>query len=289
MIRLFAVILLSSVAFAQSPAPAPATSRALPDAMPAPAVAPPSKDLPPDPKGPSTVIGGLVRKVDPIRDQLILKVPGANQNIKILYDERTQVYRNGQRISVLDLKPEDHASVETALDGDAVFAVRIHMLTDQPQGECDGQVLSYNARNGELVVNSSLSPESVRIRIPAGIQIVRVGQADFTSGQRGIDDLMRGALVDVKFQPGYNGLGVASHIDVLATPGSTFVFSGDVEYLNLPGREIAIVDPHDERSYRFAFSPSQAATVGELHPGSHVRVTADFDGTRYSANQITIE
>ncbi|HTW49048.1 MAG TPA: hypothetical protein VMD92_13940 [Acidobacteriaceae bacterium] len=287
MIRLLALVMLSSsVAFAQSSVPVPSSA---PEAIPVPAVAPPSKALPPDPSGPSTVIGGEIRSVDPVRDQIALRVFGGSRTMKILYDERTQVYRNGQRISVLDLKPEDHASVETTLDGDNVFALRIHMLSELPQGECDGQVLSYNPRNSEMIVNSALSPQSVRIRVPAGTPVVRVGQPDFTAGQRGIDDLMRGSLVDVKFQPGVNGLGVAARIEVLATPGSTFVFSGDVSYLDVPGGQLVIVDPRDNRSYRFAFNAWQFTVARQLHQGSHVRVTASFDGSRYRADQITIE
>jgi Domain of unknown function (DUF5666) len=286
MTRLFALLMLSSVAFAQSSVRAPLTGQ---DAIPAPAVAPPSKALPPDPAGPSTVIGGLLRNVDPVRDQITLRVYGSSQTMKILYDERTQVYRNGQRISVLDLKPEDHASIETALDGDNIFALRIHMLSEQPSGECDGQVLSYNERSGELLVASALSPQSIRIRIPAGTPVVRIGQTDFTASQRGIDDLMRGSLVDVKFQPGQGGVGVASRVEVLATPGSTFVFRGDVSYLDVPGGQLVIVDPRDNQSYRFAFSAELLAGVRQLREGSHVRVTAGFDGTRYRAAQVTIE
>lgn len=285
MIRLIAFVMLSSMAFAQSSVPA-TTSQ---DAIPAPAVAPPSKALPPDPKGPSTVIGGLVRNVDPVRDQLTLQVSGGNQKMKVFYDERTQVYRNGQRISVLDLKPEDHASVETTLDGDNVFALRIHMLSDQPAGDCDGEVLSYDSRNGELLVNSALSPQSIRIRVPAGTPVVRVGQTDFTAAQGGINDLMRGALVDVKFQPGGNGLSVASRIEVRATPGSTFIFTGDVSYLDVPGGQLVIADPTGDQSYRFAFSGLPQDTVRQLRQGTHVRVTAGYDGTRYRATQITIE
>jgi hypothetical protein len=286
MMRIFALVMLSSVAFGQSSVPAPAPA---PDAIPAPAVAPPSKALPPDPAGPSTVIGGVLRNVDPVRDQISLRVFGGKQTMKIFYDERTQVYRNGQRISVLDLKPEENASVETALDGDNVFAVRIHMLSEQPEGECNGQVLSYDSRDGELSVNSALSPQPIRIRIPTGTPVARVGQNDFVSGQRGIDDLTRGALVDIKFQPGQNGIGVASRIEVLATPGSTFVFSGNVSYLDVPGGQLVIVDPGDSQSYRFAFSAELLALVRQIHEGSHVRVAADFDGTRYRATQITIE
>jgi hypothetical protein len=286
MIRLISIVMLSSVALAQSPLPA---SNSTQEAIPAPAVAPPSASLPPDPAGPSTVIGGLVRSVDPVRDQLSLQVSGGSRTIKVFYDERTQVYRNGQRISVLDLKPADHASIETTLDGDNIFALRIHMLSELPEGECDGQVLSYNPRNGELVVNSALSPQSVRIRVPAGTQVVRVGQPDFTAGQHGLDDLMRGALVDVKFQPGTNGLGVASRVEVRATPGSAFVFSGDVSFLDVPGGQLVIVDPSDNQTYRFAFSASQFAAARQLHQGSHVRISADFDGTHYRVAQITIE
>jgi hypothetical protein len=286
MIRLLALLMLSSVAYAQSSVSPPNSAQ---DAIPAPAVAPPSKALPPVPPGPSTVIGGEVRSIDPVRDQLTLRVFGGSQNIKVFYDERTQVYRNGQRISVLDLKPEDHASVETTLDGDSVFALRIHMLSELPQGECDGQVLSYNERNGELVVNSALSPEAVRIRVPYGTQVERIGQADFTARQRGSDDLIRGSLVDVKFRPGTDGLSVAVHIDVIATPGSVFAFSGDVAYLDFRGGELVIVDPHDNQSYRFAFSASQFPESRQLHQGSHVRITARFDGAHYRATEITIE
>lgn len=286
MIRLFALLMLSSVALAQSSVPAPNTAQ---DAIPAPAVAPPSRALPPEPPGPSTVIGGLLRNVDPVRDQITLQVFGGGQRMKILYDERTQVYRNGQRISVLDLKPEDRASIETTLDGDNIFALRIHMLSDRAEGECDGQVLEYNTRNGELVINSALSPQSIRLRVPAGTPVVRVGQTGFTADQRGIDDLLRGSLVAVKFEPSQSGLGVASKIQVLATPGSTFSFRGEVSYIDFPGGQLVIVDPSDNRSYRFAFSADQLATVRQLHEGSNVRVNAGFDGSRYRANQITIE
>jgi hypothetical protein len=286
MIRLIALAMLSSVAFAQSSVPAPNPTQ---DAIPVPAVAPPSKDLPPNPAGPSTVIGGEIRSVDQVRDQLTLRVFGASQTMKILYDERTQVYRNGQHISVLDLKPEDHASIETTLDGDNVFALRIHMLSELPQGECDGQVLSYNPRSSELVVNSALSSQPVRIRVPAGTPVVRTGQPDFTAAQRGIDDLARGTLVDVKFQSGLDGMGVAARIEVRATPGSTFVFSGDVSFLDVPGGQLVIVDPSDNQSYQFAFNASQFPAARQLRQGTHVRLTASFDGNRYRATQITIE
>src|SRR5271165_6578305 len=55
--------------------------------------------LPPLPGGKSTVLGGSIRGVDPVRDQLVLDVYG-EKPMKVLYDERTQIFRDGKRISL---------------------------------------------------------------------------------------------------------------------------------------------------------------------------------------------
>src|ERR1700744_99168 len=65
------------------------------------------RQLPAPPRGKSTVIGGEIRSVDPVRDQFTLKVFGAKP-IKILFDERTQVFENGQRVRLFDLHPVTH-------------------------------------------------------------------------------------------------------------------------------------------------------------------------------------
>src|SRR5438445_8913653 len=56
--------------------------------------------------GRSTVMGGEIQKVDLVRDQLALKVAGGH-SINILFDERTQVYHDGKKMSVLNLRPEE--------------------------------------------------------------------------------------------------------------------------------------------------------------------------------------
>jgi hypothetical protein len=286
MISLIALVLAGSIAIGQSSIPAPAPTQ---DAIPAPAVAPPSKNLPPMPPGKSTVMGGEIRNVDPVRDQFTLKVFGGNQTIKILYDERTQVYRNGDRLSVLNLKPDDHASIETTLDGDRIFALRIHMLSALPQGECQGQVINFNPYKGELTLNATLSRESIRLQVPPGTPVVRSGQTEFAAGQRGMEDLERGALIDVKFQASTSGRGVATHIDVLATPGSAFTFSGMISTFDAHEGLLVIVDPKDNQSYEFYFTPGLFSASRQMHDGASVRVTAHFDGSRYVASEITME
>src|ERR1039457_1341407 len=56
-----------------------------------------SSALPSAPRGKSTVMGGEIRKVDPVRDELILGVFG-QRPIKILFDERTKVRSEERRV-----------------------------------------------------------------------------------------------------------------------------------------------------------------------------------------------
>src|SRR5580658_8877449 len=122
------VAVLSSVAFAQSSSGGSKSAQD-PSARPAPAmeIALGSlPDLPPMPRGKSTVIGGAIREVDRVRDQFTLNVFGGRA-LKVLFDERTKVYRDGIKSSIRDLHAGDHVSVETVLDGTTVFARSIHM------------------------------------------------------------------------------------------------------------------------------------------------------------------
>lgn len=280
----------SGVATAQSAQQTPKTTpNPLESAIPAPAVAPPARNLPPPPPGNSSVIGGEIRKVDPVRDEITLRLFGSNDKMTVYYDERTQIYQNGRRMDVLDLKPASHASVETTLDGTKVFALRIHMLSTVPEGQCQGQVDRFNPSSRNLVVVSSLSHQPVRIEVPLDTPIVRVGQKEFAAGGSGIGDLMRGSLVSVTFQPGAGGRGVATHIDVLATPGSAFTFSGQISLLDFSSGRLVIIDPHDNQTYNFHFDPYRLHNAHQLHEGESVKVTAEFDGNRYEVTDLAAE
>ena len=78
--------------------------------------------------------------------------------------------------SSTDLGPEDHASIETVLDGTNVFALSIHMLSQSPEGECQGQILNYDPSTGELTLSDVLSREPIKLRVPAGTSVVRWGK-----------------------------------------------------------------------------------------------------------------
>src|SRR6516162_5559206 len=104
--RIFAAIMLSSVAISQlSFAEAKTEQTADKQFIESPDGAAGSlPSLPPIPRGKSTVLGGFIQNIDPVRDQLTLSVSGGKQRMKILFDERTQVYRDGARVKLGDLR-----------------------------------------------------------------------------------------------------------------------------------------------------------------------------------------
>lgn len=252
--------------------------------------------LPPLPAGKSTVIGGSIRDVDFVRDQFTLKVFGGH-SMKILFDERTHIYRDGIRTSLRDLHPEDHASIKTTLDGTSIFAINIHILSKSPEGECQGQVLNYDRKARVLTISSVLSREQIELRVPTNTPIVRIGQArqdqaassSSDAASAGFDslDFVKGTLISAKFVSDNKGRGVVSQIAILATPGSAFVFSGNVISIDLHSELLVLVDPRDDKTYQIFFDPSLFPVSRDIHEGAHVTVTTKFDGVRYVARAIT--
>jgi hypothetical protein len=241
--------------------------------------------LPPAPPGKSTILGGEIRFIDPVKDVIVLRIFGRGP-VKILFDERTQVFRDGKKIPLHDLRPSDHASVQTVLDGTDIFALSIHILSQTPQGDYQGRVLSYNPASTELMISSITSREPMKLLVPATTRVVREGQPGFTSGQRGLGDLVHGSLISVKFEPDRSGRGIASEIVVLATPGSQFVFSGSITDLDTHNGMLSILDPRDDKSYRISFSSSRQPVSRNLHTGDRVTISAVYDGIHYVAQSI---
>ena len=66
------------------------------------------------------------------------------------------------------------------------------------------------------------------------------------------------------------------------------MFTGNVVFLDLHTGSLALVDPRDDKRYEISFDPNRFAISREVHEGSDVTVTANFDGTRYSASAVTV-
>jgi hypothetical protein len=243
--------------------------------------------LPPVPRGKSTIIGGAIKKVDPVRDVITLKAFG-QRPMKILFDERTQVFRDGKITSLRDLGSADHASVQTVLDGTSVYAISIHMLSLSPEGEYEGRVLAYNPGTRELTVSAELSREPIKLLVSENTLFARIGQQAIPSQQAGTADLVKDALISVKFESNGKGRGLVTQIAVLAMPGSEFMFNGDLSTLDLHSGMLVLTDPRDSKSYQVYFNSASVPTSKDLHPGDHVRVTARFDGVHYVASSIAV-
>jgi hypothetical protein len=225
--------------------------------------------------------------VDSVRDQLRLKAYG-QKPMTILFDERTQVYLDGKKLPLLDLRSDTDASIQTVLDGTNVFALSIHLLSRAPEGDIQGQVISYNAETKELTVSPAASRDPVKFLVPSTTPIIRVGQGDLSAVHSGSWDLVKGTLVSLTFESNGKQRGVASRISILAVPGSVFVFGGNLSSFDTHSGVLILVDPMDQKSYQIFFDASKIPAVQSLHEGDDVRVTATFDGSRYVAGAIAV-
>lgn len=243
--------------------------------------------LPAMPHGKSTSVGGQIRNLDPVLDQLTLQIVG-ERPMKILFDERTQVYRNGERVPLREVHAGEHASVQTVLEGANVFAISIHMLTNVPDGETEGHVLGFDPSTRELLLGSSLTRDPIRLFLREDTPVVRQGQGAFRAGTAGQGDLVSGALVEVNFDADEKGRAIANHITVLATPGADFAFSGKVSSLDMHSGILVVVDPRDQKSYQISFDPAQLPVTRTLHVGDQVRVTAAYTGAHYIAVNLEV-
>ncbi len=244
--------------------------------------------LPPAPLGKSTILGGEIRSVDPVRDQLTLRVFG-QRPVKILFDERTQVYLDGRAIPLRELRPAEHASVQTLLDRTDIYALSIHMLSRLPEGEYQSRVLNYNPSSLELAVSVGLSRQPIKLLVPANTPVIREDQVAGLSVPSGTSDLAKGALISIRFESDKQGRGVARQITILAAPGSAFVFSGNLSFLDVHSGLLVLIDTRDNKSYKIFFDSAEFPSSLNLHEGDHLKVTANYDGTRYVATALNVD
>jgi hypothetical protein len=239
-------------------------------------------DLPPlSPKEKASLVGGTVDKLDRVRDQIVVRAFGGGK-VKISFDPRTHFYLGTNEGNPYDLKVGERVYVDTMLDGDTIFARNIRVKGVSAPGESHGTVVSYRYDKGELLVRDALSPQSLKIRVTPQTRITRGDQPGSAS------QLREGALVSVKFDPQQNGADVASEISILALPGSSFTFAGEVTAINMRLGIIVITSSTDHKTYEVYVDPSLLPADNSLHEASDVTVLARFDGSRYVARTVTV-
>ncbi len=229
----------------------------------------------------STLIGGTVERLDRVQDRLTVLVFGGGK-MKIMFDPRTHIYRDGDPASASDLRRGDRVYIDTVLDGDSIFALNIRLKRSASTGESQGVVLSYRGDRNELTMRDMLSPHAFNVRLSPSTRIV--------NGDRPVSasEIIPGTLVNVRLGVQKDGHDWAQEISVLAVPGDSFTFAGQVTSLDLRIGLLVLTSPTDRKTYEVYFDPGVLAIDDNVHLGIDVTVLARFEGNRYVARSLTI-
>jgi hypothetical protein len=201
--------------------------------------------------------------------------------MKIFFDDRTHIFRDGVETTMLGIHHGDRIYVDTLLDGSRILAKNIRVETHGQAADARGQILEYNAKEGRLQLRDDLTSRPVSFRVTADTVVRSRERAGTLSG------LLPRSLVQVHFSPDATGHGVAREVEVYAAPGSMFTFAGKVTYLDMSRGKLALQNRTDDKNYEVEFNPL-AGVYNTLNTGSDVTVSAIFDGRQYQARSITV-
>jgi hypothetical protein len=235
-------------------------------------------DLPPVPRKDATLIGGILEKLDRVRDQVTVRVFGGGQ-MRVLFDPRTHVYRGQKEVTITDLKQGERIYLDTILDGNQVFARNIRLRPEAAAGQSQGIVLKYTS--DQITLRDGLSPSAVKIRLSSSTKILRDGRTVSAS------TLVPGSLVSVDFDSGGKGNDVARQISILALPGTRYTFVGQVVHLDLRAGLLVLNSSIDHKTYEIHLNP-QATPDDNLQSGANVTITANFENSQYVARSVAV-
>lgn len=237
-------------------------------------------DLPPLPATNATLIGGTIEHIDPVQDEITIRVFGGGK-MKALFDPRTNVSQDGKPGSIETLKTGQRIYADTILLNGTVFARNIRLSGSSALGQSQGVVVSYQDNKRELVLRDLLSPAPMNLRLTPGTQITR---GDRTAS---IGDLVPGTLVSVNFLPEPGNHPVVRQVRILITPGTEFSFTGRVAALDLHVG-LMVITAVDRKTYEIHFNPATLPVGSDLREGALVTVLTRYDGNQYVARGVTV-
>ena len=238
----------------------------------------PLLDLPPLKHEKVTLIGGIVVRLDEVMNHMIFQPFGTNQKMQVHFDTRTHFYLDGKPITEREVKQGQRIYLDTQLNGDRVFAKTIWIRSSAESGVGRGQIMDFDAGRRVLTVRDELSNQTLKLHLAPNATIRKANQPGSES------DLVQGALVDIEFGAQRD----LRAITVLASPGSTFAFSGRVTFVDLSQKMIAIDNSSDGKKYDVAMDAIAPNVLRQIREGEQVSVSTVFDGTRYSARSVNL-
>lgn len=238
----------------------------------------PLLDLPPLPKNRITLIGGTVSGLDEVMNRMIVQPFGQKKTINVSFDTRTGFFQDGHPISYRDIRQGQRIYLDTMLNGTKVFAKNIWIQSAADNGIGRGQIVSFDPGRNILTVRDELSSQAVKMQI-TGATVIRNGDKPSSTA-----DLVPGSLVSLTFGPQRE----LREVTLSAKPGSTFTFAGQISYLDLSRKLIAIDNHADRVKYDISIDAIAPNIIRQLHEGEEVGVDAVFDGSQYAARRIDL-
>ena len=238
-------------------------------------------DFPPLPKGAVSLIGGTVVRVDPIRDRMTVRAFGG-RDVEIDYDVRTRVVHGTSPAAIRDIRPGTRIYADTILNERRIFAKTLHIDTSTILGETRGQVISYDAERRMVKVRDIISSQPLTFRLSSQTNI-RAGNQPLQSSS-----LTEGTLVQIMFRSVADGPSAAEKIDILAQPGSTYTFSGQIAVVDLRDQHLTLYTSsgNGENTFEVGLKSLPAQDRARLKQGLDVIVHARYDGRRYEAQSV---
>jgi hypothetical protein len=242
----------------------------------------PLLDPPPLPHNRITLMGGTVTAVNEIENRITVRPFGAKQRMRLDFDVRTHIFRDGEAASERDLRAGQRVYLDTMLNGSRVFAKSIWIRTGAGYGNGRGQIEEYDSRANILTIKDEVSAQPVKFRLDSTTVIHDRSQTGSVS------DLKPGTLVAVTFDPAQGGSGVVRELSLLATSGSSFTFLGRITFVDLSRKLIAVDNQSDGKNYDVYFESIPNSILQGLREGSQASISALFDGRRYVAQKIDL-
>lgn len=223
------------------------------------------------------LVRGVVKQMDPIHDQLLILAFGGG-DVRIAFDPRTQLLSENKTTRFTSVPAGSVVSVDTVIEGGKLFALSVRTGPSE-MAELRGQVVRYDAAKSQLTVRDPINPgKTVSLGIAPSTMLVNQGQR--VSPQV----LSSGTLVHVWFSPGQSA---ASHVEILAVPGTSFLFEGRIIGVDLRSRSLVLSNNSDHTIRELTLGSLDATSLSLLREGTDVSVQAEFDGDRYNVRSVT--
>ena len=236
-------------------------------------------DRPSLPKGPVSLIGGTVAKLDPIRDRIVVRVFGG-RDLTIDFDTRTQILRGSATVSSRELRPGTRIYADTVMIAGRIFAKTVRLEGSRTPGETEGQILEYNPAKQLLRVRDTISQDPVLVRLTSASEIMLRGEPAPKS------NLLEGTVVAIRFHASPEGPSEAERVDILAQPGSSYTFTGTIAVVDLHDEHMTLIEPEHQNTFEVALGILPRESKSALRTGMQVTVRARFDGHRYQAQSV---